>query len=310
LSATLRAAAEHQLGVDLESVRVHDDPVAHRTAAALGAEAFTHAGHIWMGAGTRPSLAGAAPIAHELVHAARHDPDLLFLRRATFIERRAWVAFFDHYLPRKFLNNYMDDTGTPVVLSAREMADCNPIVDVRRSPGFQSAVAALRASGGGTRLLSFSGWGGALTNGTLGNFTIHYDGTVVVDAGGHWTFSGTMGFEDFWDFDPKPFNSGSGRPVPAEIKVRIAAVGLPGRPFKITSAVVPVSQTSTDPSATWLGGHPTAVGDKGARTATDIAVAGTGGEIAGGAATGGAGVDVGGAVGGETGAQSSEDLNR
>ncbi len=84
--------------------------------------------------------------------------------------------------------------------------------------------------------------------------------------------------------------------------VRVAAAGLPGRPFHVSSVEVPVSQTSADTRATWAGGAPTAVTGPMARTATDLAVGGVGGDVVGGGAVGD--------VGGEIGAQSSEDLNR
>jgi hypothetical protein len=220
------------------------------------------------------------------------------LRSATWLERRAWLAFFDHYLPRMFLNNYMDDTGAAITLNQQQMQDCNPIVDIRRSSAFMAQVARLQAAGGGTEPVSVSGWGGAMTNGTLGNFTIHWNGTVVVSPDGSWTFTGTIDFYDFWDFDPK--GSGSGRPLPAEIKVRVADMFLPGRPFPIHSVRVPASQSSGDARASW----PSAVRhvpDRAARTGADIATGEVGGDVGGGL--------IGGEVGGEAGAQSAEDLN-
>lgn len=212
-------------------------------------------------------------------------------RAATFLERRAWLAFFDHYMPRMFLNHYMDDTGAPITMTQQQMQDCNPIVDIRRSPAFMQQVARIQAAGGGTEAVRCNGWGGALTNGTLGNFTIHWLGNVEVRRDGSWTFSGTVDFYDFWDFDPK--GSGSGRPWPAEVKVRVANAFLPGRPFPIHSVAVPASQISSNSAATWPSSV-THVGDHATRTGADIA----GGEVLGGPA------------GGEAGAQSSEDLNR
>src|SRR5262249_5009561 len=144
-------------------------------------------------------------MAHELTHAVQaestnHDGQAISLRRATWLERRAWLSFFDHYLPRKFLNNYMDDTGTPITLTPTEMADCNPVLAVRRSTAFLTELARLKAAAGGTKAISVSGWGGAMTNGTLGNFTIRYRGDLTVSRTGDWSFVGTMEFYDFWDF--------------------------------------------------------------------------------------------------------------
>ena len=231
-------------------------------------------------------------------------------REANFLERRAWLSFFDHYLPRKFLNNYMDDTGDEITLTQQEMIDCNPIVNLTRmrSRALQNAVASLRSTGGGTQPLSGAGYGGARTNGTLGNFTINYSGDLTVSAGGDWSFLGTMNFYDYWDFDPKPFSSGSGRPAFAEIRVRAAAYGLPGRPFHIRSVETTVSQTSGQTRAGWAGGAPVTVGGPLVRSAADV---GAGGDVGGGAdIIAGPDVSAGGDVaGGDVGANVSEDFN-
>ena len=299
LEAVVREPAERQLGADLSRVRVHADDEARTVAGLLGARAFTVGSHVYLGPGTR--VGDRQLLAHELQHALQANGDEVCLRSATWLERRAWLSFFDHYLPRKFLNNYMDDTGTPITLTQQEMIDCNPIVDLHRSTAFVAEVASLKKAGGGSKTIKVSGWGGALTNGTLGNFTIHYSGTVNVTGSGDWDFKGQMDFYDYWDFDPKPFGKGSGRPIPAEVKVRVANLALPGQPFDIKSVSVPVSQKSADSSATWAGGAPVHVGDKAGRTGADI---GTGAEVGAG---GGAPGDV---AGGEVGAQSSEDLNK
>jgi hypothetical protein len=299
LSERIRVPAERRLNADLSAIRLHDSMPAQAAAFLLGAKAFTAANHIYLGPDS--SETDAELMTHELIHALQANGAEICLRSATYLERRAWLGFFDHYLPRKFLNNYMDDTGAAITMTQQEMIDCNPIVDLNRSPAFISEVTALKAKKGGSKAITVSGWGGALTNGTLGNFTINYNGTVNVTPSGDWTFTGKMNFYDYWDFDPKPFNSGSGRPVGAEVKVRVANTLLPGQPFDIKSVDVPVAQKSGDSAATWAGGTPHHVGDKATRSGADIA----GGAEAGGGAAGPGG-EVG---GGEAGAQSSEDLN-
>ena len=301
LSAQIRDPAQRQLDADFSNIRLHDSEAARAAAFMLGAKAFAAGNHIYLG--PQSSETDSELMRHELIHTLQANGEV-YLRSATWVERRAWLAFFDHYLPRKFLNNYMDDTGAAIKLTQQEMIDCNPIVDLNNSKPFLAEVAALKTKKGGTKAIAVSGWGGALTNGTLGNFTINYKGNVTVTASGDWNFSGTMNFHDYWDFDPKPFNSGSGRPIPAEIKVRVANTALPGQPFDINSVDVPVSQKSGDDKASWAGGTPTHVGDKAGRTGADIAA----GADTGTADTGG---DVGGTdVGGEAGNQSSEDLNK
>jgi hypothetical protein len=186
------------------------------------------------------------------------------------------------------------------------MQDCNPIVNLENSEAFIAARKRLQKAGGGFEYLKITGWGGALTNGTLGNFTVHYSGMLTVNDDGTWSFIGTMWFEDYWDFNV----GGANRPLPAEIKVRFANAFLPGQPFDIDSVVVPVFQSNCDARAIWGVNAPTHVPDVAGRTGADIEVGAGGGEI-GGTGIGGPEVGAGGEFGGgEFGAQSSEDLNR
>lgn len=284
------AALERAAGVEGSGARVHQGPEDREFAGLLGARAATHGRDIFLAEGE--SVDDSALMRHELAHVAEGG-DVVRLRAATFLERRMWKGFFDHYLPRKFLDNYMDDTGKALTLTLQEMIDCNPIVDLRRSTVFMAEVAKLAAAGGGTKSIVAKGWGGARTNGTLGNFTITYTGTVSVKADGSWTFVGTMTFYDYWDFDPKGKNSG--RSEAGEQKVRVAAALLPGRPFHVYSESAAVSQTSSDDRGLWGSMKaPVSVGDKKDRGVADIAA----GDVAGGP------------VGGDVGTQSSEDLNK
>jgi hypothetical protein len=315
-SAPIRRLAERGLGAHASEVRIHDDHEAHAIAASIGARAFADGAHIWLGPGE--SERDRLLMAHELAHVAQGEPGL-HLRSATWLERRAWRSFFDHYLPRRFLDNYMDDTGTPITLNVREMMDINPVVNIRRSEGFQRELTALQAqvavsaamgapTPGAKKYIEVSGPGQAMTNGTLGNFTIHYKGMLVVDTGGNWWFFGSMDFSDVWDFNPKPFGS-SGRSIAGEVKTRVAATLLPGRAFEIFSIATPLMQTGNDRRATWAGGAPQFVNDRAGRAASDVEVGGGGGEA--GSAVGGGEVsgEFGTPEGAEAGAQSAEDLN-
>jgi hypothetical protein len=309
LPENTRTEMEASFGADFSEVNVHTDQDAIKMNKELGAQAFTHGQDVYFNSGKYNPETGQGKhlLAHELTHTIQQQTDLkrkpeIQLREATWLERRAWLSFFDHYIPRMFLNNYMDDTGAAITLTEQQMRDCNPIVDVQRSPGIMAEVRRLAALGGGSGSISTTGWGGAMTNGSLGNFTIHYNGTVRVAADGSWSFSGTMRFTDIWDFDPKPFGS-SGRSTAGELKTRVASGFLPGRAFNIDSETVSVSQTDAQRLATWGAGFvPVSVGDNAGRTAIDIDV---GAGVGVGTGAGAAGLD----VGGELGAQSSEDLN-
>lgn len=307
LPGHLLPSARAAVGDRADQLRLHDGAEARETAGLLGARAFYDGGNIWLG--PNASEHDRELLLHELGHAAQGEAGI-YLRSATWLERRAWLGFFDHYLPRKFLNNYMDDTGAPITLTQQEMIDVNPIVNISRSRGFQTELAALQAqvkasNAAGTptpavRYIEVSGPGQAMTNGTLGNFTIRYRGILTVTASGDWTFIGTMNFYDVWDFDPKPFGT-SGRSTIGELKTRAAAAFLPGRSFEIFSVDTICIQSGSDPRATWAGGSPHFVNDKAGRAGADIAV----GDVGGGEVAGPPGAD----VGGEVGAQGAEDLN-
>lgn len=170
------------------------------------------------------------------------------------------------------------------------MADVNPLVDIRLThapdgvpipnPNFADILDQLVAEGGGIANIQIGrGWGGTLTNGTLGHFTIRYQGTltVTVDADGtpQWYFGGQMDFYDRWNFD-----SSSHRHETAEAKVRLANAILPGKAFDITSVRVNVQQGNIRGSfidlengiqqAIWSGGTPIPVPDRCSRLAKFI----------------------------------------
>jgi hypothetical protein len=66
LPETVRSRIEPVLGADLGHVRVHNDRSAHHAAHSLGAKAFTHRSHIWLGA--HQSAEDVPLIAHEATH--------------------------------------------------------------------------------------------------------------------------------------------------------------------------------------------------------------------------------------------------
>jgi hypothetical protein len=305
LDPGVRRDAEQGLGADLAEARVHQGPEDRALAELLGARAATHGRDVFLADGE--SATDRELMRHELSHVSDGGDDVA-LRAATYFERRAWLGFFSHYLPRKLLNNYMDDTGTPITLSLTEMQDCNPIVDIRRSSAFMTQVATLAGAGGSTASVSVRGAGAAMTNGTLGNFTVNYLGSVTVTASGAWTFTGTMAFYDFWDFDPR--GSGTGRPPIAELKVRVANALLPGSPFHIFSVPAPVTQASTDGAAHWgTGAAPVHVPDRLGSGVADIGGGAAAGGVGGDVVAGPAGGDVGAAGGADVGTQTSEDRN-
>ena len=197
-------------------------------------------------------------LASELTHLGQQSKDWISLRPATGIERQFWLSVYSHYLPKKLINNYMDDTGNSITLTQQEMIDCNPVVDIGSSDAFLKERDRLISTRGGTNSnLKVSGKGNANTNGTLGQFTINYSGKLTVQADGNWNFNGVMDFYDYWNFDPGV----TGRTISGEIRTRIASHGLPGKPFHIYSVQVPMFQTTFDGKAQWAGGTPSSVPD-------------------------------------------------
>lgn len=70
LSPHVRADYEHYFGADLRDVRVHTDPSAHDSAAAINAQAFTHRNSIYFASGQFDPVGagGRKLLAHELAH--------------------------------------------------------------------------------------------------------------------------------------------------------------------------------------------------------------------------------------------------
>ncbi|GAA0316799.1 hypothetical protein GCM10010302_64860 [Streptomyces polychromogenes] len=72
LDTATRAELEPRLGWDLTRIRLHTGPAADRSAAALGARAYTLGPHVVLGEGARPrSPDGRRLLAHELAHVAQ-----------------------------------------------------------------------------------------------------------------------------------------------------------------------------------------------------------------------------------------------
>lgn len=167
-----------------------------------------------------------------------------------------FAAFFDHYLPKKFLHHYVYGKGEDLTLTQQEMIDCNPVISVDQSKDFNLLLEGLfRAQQSVSRAFEIRFLAAAMTNGTLGQFTVKMKGKLEYRSASDWSVSGTMSFYDEWDFDIKDFKTG-GRTIQGELKTRFAHYTLPGVGFKISSEEVSFTQTSNDASITWVGGTP------------------------------------------------------
>lgn len=174
---------------------------------------------------------------------------------------QTFAAGFDHYLPQKFLHQYVKGGGAELKLSEKEMIDCNAYITLVGNKSFQSQLDLATAKPGTAVPLNLSVPAGALTNGTLGNFTVKIQGTLTAAPTGAWAVQGQMSFYDKWDFDPKDFDKGN-RSTAGELKTRFANAFLPGTAFVISSETVPFKQSQADRTVVWAGGTPAGVPDR------------------------------------------------
>lgn len=180
--------------------------------------------------------------------------------------RDAIVGSFLEALPpggiaRRFIIKYAYGNGAPWHMDREEMSECNASIDLWADdhPQFRQCLDALVASGQRSGHIEFTGAPRAMTVGTLGGFTAHYEGTASLTADGGWTFQGTMNWTDREDFEPHSIaaqNAPSGRGRSGEFLTWVGRNLLPGTPFAITSDAVYVHQTSGDPFLQWYGATP------------------------------------------------------
>lgn len=201
---------------------------------------------------------------HELEHDLEAKLQYIAQLPTEMRDRVAYEAFaagFDHYLPKKLLRHYVWGKGESLTLTVQEMIDCNPSITLLRSKAFRDLLGQATKQPGKSISFDLEVASGALTNGTLGQFTTRMKGSLVVAADGTWKASGMMSFYDVWDFDPKDFSTG-GRTVQGELKTRFANMYLPGQGFKVTSETTPFNQSQADSTIVWKGGTPQAIPDR------------------------------------------------
>lgn len=87
LPPALRARVEPAFGASFEAVRLHDGAPDRQAAARIGARAFTHGSHIWLG--PRESALDLRLMAHELTHVVQQTGGTL--PREAAIRRDGWI---------------------------------------------------------------------------------------------------------------------------------------------------------------------------------------------------------------------------
>jgi len=171
-------------------------------------------------------------------------------RKGNGVDKAVWltaIGLRGNYVSERLLENYMNDEGKEYILTKQEMKDIKPVgFGVSLSDGFNNLISELRKNGGAGMSVQLKQPSAALTIGTLGSFTIIYNGELKVDAKGHWQFKGTMQFEDTYNFNPHWFSKDSRRSIVGEIRTIVGHVFIPGRGYKVSSEKVNADMTSKD----------------------------------------------------------------
>jgi hypothetical protein len=181
------------------------------------------------------------------------------------LARAAFKAGYSHYLPKAFIDNYVD-LGGAYMMNEKDMGQCAVVADVTEAEGInfrQEALALFKtttpAAPKAEKKMKFAALSVATTHGTLGSFHINFEGTLTANLFGDkdWEFNGTMNFHDLWDFDYSlltliGFGDGH-RSFYGELLTASAAEFLPGTGFDINSANIPVTQSNKDREAEWSG---------------------------------------------------------
>jgi len=222
-------------------------------------------------------LLAAGSLINEVAELQRKVDDLYaeVKARTEYEEKLAayefFSSFFDHYLPKRFLWQYVWGDGYPMTLDLQQMIDCNPVIQPMRCRELRTTLEQLQLAGRpDTVALDLACPAGAWTNGTLGQFTVLMRATLDYRSITDWVLAGKMSFSDTWDFDPKDFETG-GRSFMGEVKTRFAYYTLPGKGFRIRSIETDFTYAASGDelqqghvrrTVQWKGGLPQQVLDK------------------------------------------------
>lgn len=162
-------------------------------------------------------------------------------------------AYEGNPMAQRFVRHFATGGGQELRLDAREAAALHPNVSLRAADGsehpqLRQLLQAMERRGLGEMPVRFTAPAVAHTFGTVGNFTVEYEGTLLRQPDGHWSFEGRMRFYDLVDFD---------RHEPGwsyrETACAVARLGLPGTSFEVRSEWMEVRQDSGLPRAHWEG---------------------------------------------------------
>lgn len=105
----------------------------------------------------------------------------------------------------------MKGNGADFVLTVDEMKSLYASISIMEEPrvthrkNLDGYISEAKAKNGGryaeARIVDYHVAGDALIKGTLGQFTVIFNGTLHWHASSYWNFLGCMSFYDRWDFD-------------------------------------------------------------------------------------------------------------
>ena len=169
------------------------------------------------------------------------------------------AAYPEGGLAGRLIEHYATGGGKELTLSKADAVEAAPIINLNvtfsrggdatkmtNHIGLHREIAALKKAGGGSKHVAFQGTGSAATHGTLGSFTILYDGELTVakpgekldDLGSSWVFRGTGVFYDVYNFEAR-----SDRHPAAEEVTSLGRNLMTGDPYQVVSEPVTVEQS-------------------------------------------------------------------
>ncbi len=159
-------------------------------------------------------------------------------------------------LANRLLSHYMRAGGADFYLNLDDMRDLRVTANIKAKPrpspkNLQDYINEAKSSGNCcVSVNDLRVEGGARTNGTLGGFTVVYNGELCMSAGGTWNFKGYMYFYDYWNFEPH-LKGVTQRSARGANDVETASKWIRGTPFSVYSVGVGAEQSSFENETRW-----------------------------------------------------------